>query len=84
MGIFPQLEGAYRLQPVVVENSTAGVRPQPPATVHQGTAHFLSYVLNASVAASGIVAPRWSVDGGNDWSFGGIMDQYPNFILMVY
>lgn len=75
MGIFPQLEMILRLEPPPVEQGNAGIRVPTPASVHEGTAHFFNYVLGASVNASGAVAPRWSVDGGNDWSFPGIIDQ---------
>jgi len=75
MGIFPQLEMLLRLEPPPVEPSNVGIHVPQPASVHAGTAHFFNYVLNASVNASGAVAPRWSVDGGNDWSFPGIIDQ---------
>ena len=84
MGIFPQLEMILRLESPAVEPSAAGIVVPPPSSVHVGTAHFFDYVLTASVNTSGVVAPRWSLDGGNDWSFGGIMDQYPNFILAAY
>ena len=84
MGIFPQLEMILRLEPPAVEPSAAGIAVPPPASVHEGTARFFDYALNVSVNASGVVAPRWSLDGGNDWSFGGIMDQYPNYILAAY
>jgi hypothetical protein len=78
MGIFPQLEMVLRLAPPAVEPSAAGIAVPTPASVHAGTARFFEYALGASVNASGVVAPRWSLDGGNDWSFSGIMDQYPN------
>lgn len=86
MGIFPQLEMLLRLAAPAVEHSPAGIAVPRPASVHEGTARFFEYALGASVNKSGVVAPRWSLDGGNDWAFGGIMDQcaFPGVVGTAY
>ena len=55
-------------------------------TVHAATAKHISFYLNNSVnMATGYMAPRWSVVGGNDFGMGGgIIDQFPHTLLAVY
>jgi len=65
------------------------VVPLPGAcpTVHEITSKFISFLLSPeseSVSPTGEVSPRWDIVSGNDWAFGGIIDQYCHFILAAY
>ena len=91
--IFPQLEGVFRLAAPPPDAPAApsstlqpGGSQAPAVTVQAATAKHISFYLNSSVnLASGYMAPRWSVVGGNDWGMGGtIIDQFPHTLLAVY
>ncbi len=90
--VFPQLEGLFRLAApppdVPAAPSPQRGRGQAPVvtTVHAATAKHISFYLSNSVnMATGYMAPRWSVVGGNDFGMGGgIIDQFPHTLLAVY
>ena len=90
--VFPQLEGLFRLAAPPPDVPAAPApqrgRGRAPAvtTVHAATAKHISFYLSSSVnMATGYMAPRWSVVGGNDFGMGGgIIDQFPHTLLAVY
>ena len=82
VGIFPQLEGLFRVGLPPPDAGAPGVEQRAP--VAAGTAAFLSFLLAQSVAPSGLASPRWALPTGNDWSFAGIIDQYPHILLAAY
>ena len=90
--IFPQLEGLFRLAapppdvPVAPSPKRGGGQAPAVTTIHAATAKHISFYLSSSVnMATGYMAPRWSVVGGNDFGMGGgIIDQFPHTLLAVY